>query len=276
MNHTFFMREDGSYRNEEGDKIALLRAENEAQVSLIHRIGIALFGVGFNKDGEDLITGIAELTRQRDALRLQVEDLARPIIEEARKAVSDEAWDQHAVQCGNCSVRLISNGGKINVGLSDTGASEDEGLCGRCAGSEMYRLIEDVDSLTASVEAAERDLAAYRVVTKSGASNMGKALSDSIDNEERLERQVAAMREAIEKADHGNGCATKRPVCADCGRMAGNLAACHGMGEVVNGVMLRSSQHSAHIFPHPCNCWKSRALALLQPAPAEADKPEVA
>lgn len=64
------------------------------------------------------------------------------------EVLNDDYWDQHAVQCGNCSVEILTRKGSIpnNSGLSDTHQSEDESLCGRCAGEEMYRLMDINDN----------------------------------------------------------------------------------------------------------------------------------
>jgi hypothetical protein len=61
--------------------------------------------------------------------------------------ITDAQWDDLAVRCGNCQLEIIARNGEIpgNNGLSDTGNSEDEALCGRCAGAEMYRLMDEAD-----------------------------------------------------------------------------------------------------------------------------------
>lgn len=60
------------------------------------------------------------------------------------------------------------------------------------------------------------------------------------------------------KAPCAPDCASRKAVCADCYRPTGMLGACHGFGEVVNGKVLEGAQYSSHLFPHPCNCWKSQ------------------
>lgn len=72
-----------------------------------------------------------------------------------------EWWDQHSVQCGNCSVQLVARGGPVtnhgkallhaNLGLSDA-EGEDEALCGQCAGAQMYIYQDELDSLKAELE----------------------------------------------------------------------------------------------------------------------------
>jgi hypothetical protein len=61
--------------------------------------------------------------------------------------ITDAQWDELAVRCGNCQLEIIARNGEIpgNNGLSDVGHSGDEALCGRCAGAEMYRLMDEAD-----------------------------------------------------------------------------------------------------------------------------------
>ncbi len=63
----------------------------------------------------------------------------------------EEWWEQNAVQCGNCSVEIVTRKGDIpgNNGLSDNHDSEDERLCGRCAGEQMYDYMDQIDKLNA-------------------------------------------------------------------------------------------------------------------------------
>lgn len=72
---------------------------------------------------------------------------------------SEEWWDQHSVQCGNCSVEILTRKGSIpeNTGLSDTGGSEDESLCGRCAGTQMYAYMDQLNAPSPSLEALPLD-----------------------------------------------------------------------------------------------------------------------
>lgn len=76
---------------------------------------------------------------------------------------ADSVWDQHAVQCGNCEVWLIAKNSPLKAngfpsnGLSDTGQSEDEALCGMCAGVEMYRLMDEADVARVEVERLKED-----------------------------------------------------------------------------------------------------------------------
>lgn len=68
-----------------------------------------------------------------------------------------EWWDDNSVQCGNCGVQIITLGdstylkhGDIkrpNMGLSDVGDSEDEALCGLCAGAQMYIYMDELEAL---------------------------------------------------------------------------------------------------------------------------------
>lgn len=74
---------------------------------------------------------------------------------------SDACFDQHASQCGNCGVWMICRGGsgKRKNGLSDPGESEDEALCGACAGEDMYISAADVERLEAVIEADRSKMA---------------------------------------------------------------------------------------------------------------------
>lgn len=76
-------------------------------------------------------------------------------------SISEEGWDHLAVQCGNCSVQIIARGGsnkrqngQPNMGLSDTGSSEDEALCGLCAGQQMYQYADQMESREAAMREA--------------------------------------------------------------------------------------------------------------------------
>lgn len=71
--------------------------------------------------------------------------------EPSKPGLSDEYWDNHAVQCGNCDTWIITKGGRRkgkNNGLSEA-EGEDEALCGGCAGDDMYHLDKENAALEA-------------------------------------------------------------------------------------------------------------------------------
>jgi hypothetical protein len=84
-----------------------------------------------------------------EAHRKISDSLSEPSGEPPAPILNEDYWDQHAVQCGNCSVEILTRGGSIpnNNGLSDTGGSEDEALCGKCAGSQMYAYADEIEAL---------------------------------------------------------------------------------------------------------------------------------
>lgn len=88
-----------------------------------------------------------ELERLRRQLDASQAALAR---------TSEEWWDQNSVQCGNCSIQLVTRGGSIknNNGLSDDGGGEDEHLCGRCAGAQMYAYQDQIEEHKAALARA--------------------------------------------------------------------------------------------------------------------------
>jgi hypothetical protein len=66
--------------------------------------------------------------------------------EAAQRGPDDDYWDNHARHCGNCGLELLVRNGDCadKTGLSDPGDSEDEALCGGCAGAQMYIYMETV------------------------------------------------------------------------------------------------------------------------------------
>lgn len=113
------------------------------------------------------------------------------------EVLNDDYWDQHAVQCGNCSVEILTRKGSKpnNNGLSDTHGSEDEHLCGRCAGEEMYRLMDMNDDH--DFVCAERD-----VLRKQSADLNAELELHSTDRVNQREH-VKALRDALAESRQG-------------------------------------------------------------------------
>lgn len=90
-------------------------------------------------DQETLIADLTAQLADREYRLAQAEEQL------AEVGPSDAYWDEHALECGNCSIRIISKGGSTNDrALSDPGDSEDEALCGMCAGEDMYSLSDQL------------------------------------------------------------------------------------------------------------------------------------
>lgn len=78
--------------------------------------------------------------------------------------VSDAYWDSHAVQCGNCGVALLWRGGtaKTPRALSYPGESEDEALCGSCAGEDLRIAQQELDAKDTRIAELESQLESLR------------------------------------------------------------------------------------------------------------------
>ncbi len=135
-----------------------------------------------------------------------------PEMVRALQEKNEHWWDQHSVQCGNCSVEIVTRKGSIpnNNGLSDSGGSEDEHLCGRCAGAQMYdyadRIAElkDAESLLAStadlMNSWAREWGVTETYNEKGAKVLLGELWDKAANI-RLQRDALTEQLAAARAD---------------------------------------------------------------------------
>ena len=100
------------------------------------------------------------IAASRTAVPSLLDDVER--LEAEAGTPSDDYWDAHAYHCGNCYRALLTRGGRSKSvsPLSDPGQSEDEALCGSCAGADLYRVEAELDAALnriAELEAALRE-----------------------------------------------------------------------------------------------------------------------
>lgn len=207
---------------------------------------------GFKSDEKDrqigaLISGNTVMRQKLAAADALIASQAAEIERLKTSPPSEDYWDQNAVQCGNCSIQLLSRKSTVEEntsGLSDTGGSEDESLCGFCAGNQMYEYCDRLDQVGQISAALDRKLAQQDSAMGQGAQIA--TLTNARDSWHAayldLEAQARSMREALENAPHEDECGSLDWIVDDDEQPA-------------------------------CDCWKAAALAQVSESPLAAEIP---